>query len=102
MNRRTALKILAAAPWLSSSLRADEAANAPPRVQMGLVIHSFWVRRDKPLAPEYPPLADPLAFVAAAAGFRDIRNAEWRVLLPTPIKGLTVSIEKARVRVFPD
>jgi len=41
-------------------------------------------------------------FVAAAAGFRDIRNAEWRVLVPTPIRGLTVSVEKARVRVFPD
>lgn len=69
MKRRTALKILAAGPWLSSPLRADEATKSPARVKMGLVIHSFWVRRDKPLAPEYPPLADPIAFVAAAAKF---------------------------------
>jgi len=69
MKRRTALKMLAAAPWLSSVLRADEPATGPARVQMGLVIHSFWVRRDKPLAPDYPPLGDPLAFVAAAAKF---------------------------------
>jgi sugar phosphate isomerase/epimerase len=69
MQRRTALKIIAAAPWLSSSLPADETPTPPDRVQMGLVIHSFWVRRDKPLAPEYPPIGDPLAFVAAAAKF---------------------------------
>jgi sugar phosphate isomerase/epimerase len=36
---------------------------------MGLAIHSFWVRRDKPLAPEFPPIGDPLAFIAAAADF---------------------------------
>jgi len=36
---------------------------------MGLVIHSFWVRRERPLAPDFPPLADPLDFVAAAAQF---------------------------------
>jgi type VI secretion system protein VasD len=41
-------------------------------------------------------------FVAATAGFRDIRNAEWRVLVQAPIKGLTVAVERARVRVFPD
>jgi sugar phosphate isomerase/epimerase len=36
---------------------------------MGLVIHSFWVRSAKPLAPDYPPLNDPLDFVTAAAKF---------------------------------
>jgi len=69
MKRRTALKVMAAAPWFASSLRADENSAAPPRVNMGLVIHSFWVRGPKPLAPDYPPLSDPLDFVAAAAKF---------------------------------
>jgi sugar phosphate isomerase/epimerase len=69
MQRRTALKILAAAPWLSSSIRADENSAPPPRVKMGLVIHSFWVRSGRPLAPDYPPLSDPLDFIAAAAKF---------------------------------
>jgi sugar phosphate isomerase/epimerase len=69
MKRRTALKILAAAPWLTSSLPASEQTGQQDRVGMGLVIHSFWVRRDRPLAPEYPPLGDPIAFVAAAARF---------------------------------
>jgi len=68
MKRRTALKILAAGSWLSSSSRADE-ATALPRVNMGLVIHSFWVRGPKPLAPDFPPLSDPLDFIAAAAKF---------------------------------
>src|SRR5689334_6969708 len=69
MKRRTALKLLAAAPWLSLSLRADENSSPAPRVKMGLVIHSFWVRSARPLAPDYPPLSDPLDFVAAAAKF---------------------------------
>lgn len=41
-------------------------------------------------------------FVAATAGFHDIRNSEWRVLVPGPVKGLTVAVERARVRLFPD
>lgn len=36
---------------------------------MGLVIHSFWIRGSKPLAPDYSPLMDPIEFVAAAATF---------------------------------
>ena len=36
-------------------------------------------------------------FVAAVAAFRDIRNAQWRVLVPASRKGLTVAVERARV-----
>lgn len=40
-------------------------------------------------------------FVGAAAGFRDIRNAEWRVLVPAPRKGLTVAVERGRLVMSP-
>ncbi len=69
MNRRTALKLIAAAPSLASLARGDESATPASRVNMGLVIHSFWVRRERPLVPDYPPLSDPADFVAAAAKF---------------------------------
>lgn len=36
-------------------------------------------------------------YVGAIAAFRDIRNAQWRVLVPTPRKGLTVGVERARI-----
>ena len=36
-------------------------------------------------------------FVGAIAAFRDIRNAQWRVLVPASRKGLTVAVERARV-----
>jgi type VI secretion system protein VasD len=36
-------------------------------------------------------------FVGAVAAFRDIRNAQWRVLVPAPRKGLTMAVERARV-----
>jgi type VI secretion system protein VasD len=36
-------------------------------------------------------------FVAAIAAFRDIRNAQWRVLIPATGKGLDVAVERARV-----
>jgi type VI secretion system protein VasD len=36
-------------------------------------------------------------FVGAIAAFRDIRNAQWRVLLPTPKKALSVAVEKSRI-----
>jgi type VI secretion system protein VasD len=36
-------------------------------------------------------------FVGAVAAFRDIRNAQWRGLVPAPKKGLTVSVERARI-----
>jgi sugar phosphate isomerase/epimerase len=69
MHRRTALQMLAATPWMLSSLSAGEQAVPSPRTNMGLVIHSFWIRRDKPLAPDYPSVSDPVDFVAAAARF---------------------------------
>jgi type VI secretion system protein VasD len=36
-------------------------------------------------------------FVGALAAFRDIRNAQWRGLVPAPRRGLNVTIERARV-----
>lgn len=36
-------------------------------------------------------------FVGALAAFRDIRNSQWRGLIPAPSKGLTVGVERARV-----
>jgi type VI secretion system protein VasD len=40
-------------------------------------------------------------FVGAIAAFRDIRNSQWRMLVPAPRKGLTVAVERARVVVSP-
>ena len=36
-------------------------------------------------------------FVGAIAAFRDIRNAQWRVLVPAPRSGLNVTVERARI-----
>lgn len=36
-------------------------------------------------------------YVGAIAAFRDIRNSQWRVLVPAPKKGLTVAVEKTRI-----
>jgi type VI secretion system protein VasD len=38
-------------------------------------------------------------FVGAVAAFRDIRNAQWRGVIPAPRNGLTVQVERARVVV---
>jgi type VI secretion system protein VasD len=40
-------------------------------------------------------------YVGAVAAFRDIRNAQWRVLVPAPRKGLTMAVERARVMLTP-
>jgi type VI secretion system protein VasD len=40
-------------------------------------------------------------FVGAIAAFRDIRNAQWRGIVPAPRTGLTVSVERARVVLTP-
>lgn len=62
MNRRDVLKVLALAAAMSCSA-------APPtmRQPLGLVIHSYWIRRDKPLVPDFGGLAEPIDFLAAAA-----------------------------------
>jgi type VI secretion system protein VasD len=44
-------------------------------------------------------IAGETRFVGVVAAYRDIRNAEWRGLLPTPRRGFTVTLERARVRV---
>ena len=40
-------------------------------------------------------------FVGAVAAFRDIRNAQWRVLVPATRKGLALAVERARVTLSP-
>jgi type VI secretion system protein VasD len=44
-------------------------------------------------------LAADTRFVGTIAAFRDIRNAQWRALIPAPRNGLTVSVERARIAV---
>jgi sugar phosphate isomerase/epimerase len=69
---------------------------SPKRQPLGLVIHSYAVRGSKPLAPDYPPIRDPLAFAEhavkiGAAGIQTaigIRDAEY-------IKKLRESIERS-------
>jgi type VI secretion system protein VasD len=36
-------------------------------------------------------------YVGAIAAFRDIRNSQWRGLVPAPRDGLTVSVERSRI-----
>jgi len=39
-------------------------------------------------------------FIGVLGAYRDIRNAQWRVLVPTPLKkDATVSVERARILV---
>lgn len=63
MNRRDALKTLAALSLPVALTRADE----QPRQPLGLVIHSYAVRSSRPLPPDFPPINNPLAFVEHAA-----------------------------------
>jgi type VI secretion system protein VasD len=42
-------------------------------------------------------VADDAKFLGAVAAFRDIRNTEWRVLVPVTRKGLNVAVERTRV-----
>jgi type VI secretion system protein VasD len=42
-------------------------------------------------------VSDDTRFVGAVAAFRDIRNSEWRVLVPASRKGMMVAVERARV-----
>lgn len=46
-------------------------------------------------------ISEDTRYVGAIAAFRDIRNAQWRVLVPAPRKGLTVAIEKSRIVLSP-
>jgi type VI secretion system protein VasD len=46
-------------------------------------------------------IAGDTRFVGAIAAFRDILNAEWRVLVPAPRKGLTVAVERGRLLLSP-
>lgn len=61
MNRRDALKVLALAATIPCS-----AATPTVRQPLGLVIHSYWIRRAKPLAPEFGGVTEPIEFLAAA------------------------------------
>ena len=42
-------------------------------------------------------------FVGVIAAFRDIRNSQWRVVVPAPLKkdDVTLSVERARVQLAP-
>ena len=42
-------------------------------------------------------------FVGVVAAFRDIRNSQWRVVVPAPLKkdDMTVAVERARVTFTP-
>jgi type VI secretion system protein VasD len=44
-------------------------------------------------------VASETRFVGAIAAFRDIRNAQWRALIPVPRTGFNVSVERARIVV---
>jgi type VI secretion system protein VasD len=44
-------------------------------------------------------LAADTRFVGAIAAFRDIRNAQWRALIPAASNGLTVTVERSRIAV---
>jgi type VI secretion system protein VasD len=44
-------------------------------------------------------VASETRFVGAIAAFRDIRNAQWRALIPAPRTGFNVSVERARIVV---
>ena len=46
-------------------------------------------------------IAGETRFLGAVAGFRDILNAQWRVLVPAPKKGLAVAVERARLVMSP-
>lgn len=60
MHRRDALKALALFA-VTPCLGADTTRAQP----LGLVIHSYWIRRSRPLPPEYGSVAEPLAFLEA-------------------------------------
>jgi len=40
-------------------------------------------------------------YIGVIAAYRDIRNAQWRGLVPTPRKGFSVAVERARVVISP-
>src|SRR5215831_12704655 len=42
-------------------------------------------------------------FIGVMAAFRDIRNSQWRVVVPAPLKknDVTLSVERARVQFAP-
>jgi type VI secretion system protein VasD len=47
-------------------------------------------------------VADETRYVGVLAAYRDIRNAQWRALIPAPRTGLSVAVERARVVVVAD
>jgi type VI secretion system protein VasD len=42
-------------------------------------------------------LAPDTRFIGAIAAFRDIRNAQWRVILPASKTGVRIAVERARI-----
>lgn len=67
MHRRTFLSTAAAAPLILAATRTRAVDASLQPHNLGLVIHSYAVRRWRPLPPEFSSIADPLAFVEHAA-----------------------------------
>ena len=65
MNRRDALKVLALASTMQCS--AARSAESTMKQPLGLVIHSYWIRRERPSSPDFGSVAQPLEFLEAAA-----------------------------------
>jgi sugar phosphate isomerase/epimerase len=63
MNRRDLLTCLAAV----AAMPVLVAGATPNRQPLGLVIHSYWIRRAKPLPPEFGSVAEPRSLLEAAA-----------------------------------
>jgi type VI secretion system protein VasD len=54
-------------------------------------------RRSVPLA-----VSPDAKFVGVIAAYRDVRGAEWRAVVPTPLRrDVTLSVERARVQFLP-
>src|SRR5262245_51747769 len=46
-------------------------------------------------------IADEARFLGWVAAFRDIRNSEWRVIVPVTRTGMNVAVERGRIVVSP-
>lgn len=81
MNRRKALKNLAAVSLAAGVARGEGPARRQP---LGLVIHSYAVRGKDPLEPDFPRISGPLSFVLYAAS---LGAAGVQTRLGTPTAG---------------
>ena len=80
MRRREALRTLAALSLGATAAAGERTARQP----LGLVIHSYAVRSAKPLAPDFSPINDPLAFIEHAATL-GAAGVQTRIGLPDAV-----------------